>query len=299
VRVLADLIIGMRPRQWTKNLLVFAGLLFAHKGGDPHAVLEAVEAFAVFCLLTGGTYLINDCLDAERDRLDPVKSQRPIAAGRLTCLAAVTAASCVIVLALAGAFLTAGTSLLAVALAYLGIQLAYSGFLKHIVIVDVFCIAAGFVLRAIAGAVAVQAEISPWLIIVTLLLSLFLALCKRRAELIDLGEEAVNHRAILAEYSPALLDQMIAVMTASTLMSYSLYTISERTVAVVGNNHLLFTIPFVIYGIFRYLYLVHQKGAGAHPDRVLLSDRPLQVNLLLYVLAAVIIVYAPHLPPWH
>ena len=166
------------------------------------------------------------------------------------------------------------------ALAYVGITLLYSGFLKHIVIIDVFAIASGFVLRAVAGAAAIHAVISPWLIICTLLLALFLALAKRRGELMTHGDNASAHRATLAEYTPELLDQMISVMTASTLMSYALYTISDRTVEMIGSTNMLYTIPFVIYGIFRYLYLVHQKGISGHPDRALLHDRPLKIDVL-------------------
>jgi 4-hydroxybenzoate polyprenyltransferase len=293
METLRQIVIGMRPRQWTKNLLVLAGLLFAQKAGDSHAVLEALEAFAIFCALAGAVYLINDALDAERDRLDPTKRNRPIASGKLSAQTAVGAAVVLLVGGLVAAKFGA-PGFLAVCLAYVGISLAYSSYLKHIVIVDVFCVASGFVLRAIAGAVAVRAEVSPWLIICTMLLSLFLALCKRRAELVELGHEAANHRAALADYSPHLLDQMIAVMTASTLMSYCLYTIAERTVAVVGSTHLLLTIPFVIYGIFRYLYLVHMKRSGGHPDRVLLADRPLQADLVLYIVAVALVLYHGH-----
>jgi len=236
-------------------------------------------------------YLINDALDVEQDRLDPIKRTRPLAAGRITIPLAVATAIILTILGLAGAYLASGTLLLKVCLAYVGITLLYSGFLKHIVIIDVFAVASGFVLRAVAGAAAVHAVISPWLIICTLLLALFLALAKRRGELMTLGEDASNHRASLAEYSPELLDQMISVMTASTLMSYALYTISDRTVELIGSTNMLYTVPFVIYGIFRYLYLVHQKGAGGHPDRALLRDWPLMLNVLLYGLVVGIIIY--------
>jgi 4-hydroxybenzoate polyprenyltransferase len=284
---------GMRPRQWTKNLLVLAALLFAGEFTHPEALWAALQAFVLFCLLSGATYLVNDCLDLPNDRLDPVKSQRPIASGRLPVKVAWGAAGLIFPLALSGSwYLDRG--LFAVALAYSILTLAYSIYFKHIVILDVFFIAAGFVLRAIAGAVAIKAEISPWLIICTLLLALFLALAKRRAEITGLGDEAIQHRASLAHYSPAVLDQMISVVTASTLMSYCLYTIADRTVAMVGSTNLMFTIPFVIYGIFRYLYLVHQKGAGGHPDRVLLSDGPLLATLGLYIVTAALIVYVYH-----
>jgi 4-hydroxybenzoate polyprenyltransferase len=290
---LVALLEGMRPRQWTKNLLVLAALLFAGEFTHGDAVRLALEAFALFCLLSGATYLVNDCLDLDKDRLDPIKSRRPLASGRLPVKVALVAAGIIFPLALLGAW-QIDRGLFQVALAYTGLTLAYSGYFKHIVILDVFFVATGFVLRAIAGAVAIRAEISPWLIICTLLLALFLALAKRRAEITALGEDAIEHRAILAHYSPALLDQMISVVTASTLMSYCLYTISERTVQMVGSTDLLFTIPFVIYGIFRYLYLIHQKGAGGHPDRVLLSDGPLLATLALYVVTAALIVYVFH-----
>jgi len=291
MRLLFDLIQALRPRQWTKNLLVFAGLLFAQKATDPTAVIEAVEAFLVFCVLAGSMYLINDSLDVAQDRLDPIKCQRPLAAGRITVTVAVATAIVLTILGLAGAYLASGTLLLKVCLAYVGITLLYSGFLKHIVIIDVFAVASGFVLRAVAGATAVHAVISPWLIICTLLLALFLALAKRRGELMTHGDQASHHRASLAEYSPELLDQMISVMTASTLMSYALYTISDRTVELIGSTNMIYTVPFVIYGIFRYLYLVHQKGAGGHPDRALLRDWPLMLNVLLYGLVVGIIIY--------
>ena len=293
METLRQILIAMRPRQWTKNLLVFAGLIFAQRATDWRAVAEALEAFIIFCALAGAVYLVNDCLDVDRDRLDPVKRNRPGAAGRVSVKAALVAAGVLVVAGLVAAWLVT-PGLLGICLAYVGISMAYSSYLKHIVIVDVFCVASGFVLRAVAGAVAVRAEVSPWLIICTLLLSLFLALCKRRSELVELGPDAVNHRASLAEYSPHLLDQMIAVMTASTLMSYCLYTIADRTIAVVGSARLLYTIPFVIYGIFRYLYLVHMKNGGGHPDRALLSDRPLQANMLLYLLAVALVLYTGH-----
>lgn len=282
---------ALRPRQWTKNLLVFAALLFAQKATEARAVAEAIEAFVIFCLLASSMYLFNDALDMEQDRLDPVKSQRPLASGRLSVTTALIVAIVLLAAGLIGAYAAAGYPLLKVSLAYVGITLLYSGLLKHVVIVDVFAIAAGFVLRAVAGAVAIQAVISPWLIICTLLLSLFLALAKRRSEIMTLGEHAHSHRPSLAEYSPVLLDQMISVVTASTLMSYALYTISERTVALIGSTNLLYTIPFVIYGIFRYLYLVYQKELGGHPERALLGDGPLLLNVLLYAVVSAYIIY--------
>lgn len=291
MRLVVGLFRSLRPRQWTKNLLVFAALLFAQKATDPDAVIHAFETFVIFCALAGAMYLINDCMDIERDRLDPVKRNRPLACGILPVPVAVVAAIVLVGGALAWAVLLAPPLLFEICVAYVVITLSYSFLLKHVLIVDVFCIASGFVLRAVAGAAAIEAEISPWLVICTLLLSLFLALAKRRGELMTLGEDASAHRSILAEYSPQLLDQMISVVTSSTVMSYALYTISDRTVREVGSTNLLYTIPFVIYGIFRYLYLVHEKGFGGHPERALLRDRPLMINILLYALVAGLIIY--------
>ncbi len=280
----------MRPKQWTKNLLVFAALIFAQRFDDPHAVSVAVLTFALFCLLSGSIYLINDVVDCAEDRSHPTKCRRPIAAGDLPVPAAVAAA---VVLGLGSViacyFINVATG--HVAAGYLVLTLTYVFILKHRVILDVLAVAAGYVLRAAAGATAIGVVISEWLLICTILLALFLVLSKRRQELVGLAEAAPDQRPILGEYSSYLLDQMIAVVTASTLMSYALYTISARTVEEVGSNWLMYTIPFVIYGIFRYLYLVHQKSQGEAPDRVLLTDTPLMMNVLLYTIAVLVILY--------
>ena len=284
------LVRSMRPGQYTKNVLVFAALIFARKVGDPAAVGLAVGAFALFCLISSAVYLINDVVDAEEDRKHPDKCRRPIAAGELSVAAALGAAGVFAVAGLAGSYYV-NLGLGSTAAAYLGLMLLYQFIFKHWVILDVFAIAFGFVLRAVAGAEALQVEISPWLLVCTLLLALFLGLSKRRGEIVLLEAEAAGHRRTLEKYSLNLLDQMIAVMTASTLMSYCLYTISERTVRELGSARLMYTIPFVIYGIFRYLYLVHEHGEGGHPDRTLLTDLPLLVNVALYIIAAGLIIY--------
>lgn len=284
------LLVSFRPRQYTKNLLVFAAVVFARRLHDPLAVLHTFLAFVYFCLLSSAIYLINDVVDIDEDRQHPEKRHRPIAAGRLAPTTALAVAFLLIIASLAGCF-RVHANLGAVACAYLGLQLLYQFLFKHRVILDVFAIAGGFVLRAVAGAEAIAVVISPWLLLCTLLLALFLGLAKRRGEIVQLDEQASSHRRTLEKYSLPLLDQMIAVVTASTLMSYCLYTISERTVHELGSTRMMYTIPFVIYGIFRYLYLMHRYGEGASPDRTLLTDKPLLLDVALYALSAALIIY--------
>jgi len=286
------LLISLRPEQWTKNLVVFAALLFGRQLFDPHAVALAVAAFAIFCGLSGVVYLINDVMDREADRRHPVKARRPIASGALDPRHAVAAAVAIGAVALAAAFWL-GLQFGLVATVYLTLLGLYSGPIKRLVILDVLTIALGFVLRAVAGAVAIGVAISHWLLVCTILLALFLALSKRRHELTLLAEGATEHRPILQEYSPYLLDQMIAVVTASTLMGYALYTVSPETIDKFGSDQLIFTLPFPLYGIFRYLYLVHQKEGGGSPTAMLLADRPLLVCVACWAVAVVLIVYRP------
>jgi 4-hydroxybenzoate polyprenyltransferase len=288
MRQLVGWIRALRPKQWTKNALVFAALIFAHQFREPRQVLTSLLAFVLFCALASSVYLANDVCDLEEDRKHPWKCNRPLAAGIISPVTGQVSALLLLVAALFG-FFSLNLSSGIIAVAYVALQVVYTLRLKHVVILDVLCVSLGFVLRAAVGATAIQVAISPWLLICTILLALFLTLSKRRQELQAWGPEAVNHRRILGEYSPYLLDQMIAVVTASTLMSYCLYTISERTVTELGTDKLMYTIPFVIYGIFRYLYLVHQREAGEAPDRVLLTDAPLLVNVLLYTAAVVVI----------
>jgi 4-hydroxybenzoate polyprenyltransferase len=281
---------SLRPEQWTKNLIVFAGLIFGLELFDGTAVTRAVAAFVVFCALSGVVYVVNDIMDREADGRHPLKARRPIASGELSPAVAGGVAAALAVAALAAAF-AIGIPFGAVAVSYLLLQFAYSGPLKHIVILDVLAIAIGFVLRAAAGAVAIRVPISHWLLVVTILLALFLALSKRRHELVLLAAGATEHRPILGEYSPYLLDQMIAVVTASTLVAYIFYCISPETVQRFRTDLLGLTIPFPLYGIFRYLYLVHRREGGGSPSQMLLNDRPLLVCVALWVLAVVVIVY--------
>ena len=287
-----NLLISLRPGQWAKNLLVFAGLLFGLRLFDVTAVGRAFAAFGIFCLLSGVVYLINDIADRDTDRRHPHKARRPIASGALPVPTALASAIVLGLVALAGAF-ALGPRFFIVAACYLALLALYSGPLKHIVIIDVLTIAIGFVLRAVAGAVAVDVDISHWLLVCTILLALFISLAKRRHELLLLADSAASHRPILGEYTPYLLDQMIAVVTASTLVAYVFYTISPETEQKFGTHWLGLTIPFPIYGIFRYLYLVHQREGGGSPADLLLTDRPLLVCVTLWALSVVLIIYHP------
>jgi len=288
--VVGLLLRSLRPEQWTKNFIVFAGLIFGLQLFDFRAVLRSLAAFVVFCALSGVVYVVNDIMDRDADRRHPLKARRPIASGALSPELAGGMAAVLALAALLSAFaLSVDFGL--VALAYLILQTLYSGPLKHIVILDVLTIAVGFVLRAAAGAVAVEVPISHWLLVVTTLLALFLALSKRRHELVLLADRAVDHRPILLEYSPYLLDQMISVVTASTLVAYIFYCISPETVQKFGTDLLGLTIPFPLYGIFRYLYLVHRREGGGSPSQMLLNDRPLLICVGLWVAAVVVIVY--------
>lgn len=277
-------VVAMRPRQWTKNLLLFAGLLFAEKLGDLPRVWLNLLAFLSFCLISGAIYIYNDLRDVEEDRLHPRKRHRPIASGKLPVAVATWWMLSAALLGLVLAFWIR-PAFGGLAIAYLALSLVYSLGAKHIVILDVFLIAAGFVLRALAGAVAIDVHISGWLLACTTMLSLFLGFCKRRHELVLLGEEAVNHRATLGEYSVVLLDQFIAIVSSATIITYALYTIQSATAA--QHENLKYTIPLVMYGVFRYLYLVYRKDLGGAPEQVLLEDRGIQATILLWIVVAV------------
>jgi 4-hydroxybenzoate polyprenyltransferase len=287
-----NLLIASRPGQWTKNLLVFAGLLFGRRLFDAAAVLEALAAFGIFCGLSSAVYLINDIVDRESDRRHPLKAKRPIASGALPVSTALSAAI-TIGAAMMAASLALGWRFTTVAASYVALQGLYSGPLKHIIIIDVLTLAGGFVLRAIAGAVAVHVGFSHWLLVCTTLLAVFVGLAKRRHEIVLLAETAASHRPILGEYSAYLLDQMIAVVTASTLIAYVFYTVSPETQQKFGTPWLGVTIPFPLYGIFRYLYLVHRRAGGGSPADLFLTDRPLLVCVALWALVVAILIYRP------
>lgn len=279
---------SLRPKQWTKNGLLFFGLIFAHRLAEIDLGIRASLAFVAFCILSSATYLVNDLADLERDRVHPTKRRRPIASGQLSPrLAGITAVILLVAaLLLSGAL---GTPFLLMGVLYLALSLAYSFRLKHVVILDVMAIAAGFVLRAAAGAVVIAVPISPWLYVCTVLGALFIALCKRRHELALLQDGAADHRRILEDYSIPFLDQMISVVTSATLIAYSLYTFSAENLP--KNSAMMLTIPFVLYGILRYLYLIHVKNSGGSPEEVLLTDGPLMATIAGWGATCVVILY--------
>lgn len=270
-------LLAMRPKQWVKNGFVFAALISSVRFLDAWAIAKVLVAFVTFCALSSGIYLLNDIVDAQKDRLHPRKCVRPIASGHLRKGEAAAAAILLSLSALAVGF-RLEPQLGFVLLAYFLLNLSYSFWLKKIVLLDILIIASGFVLRALAGAAAIPVYVSPWLLVVTGFLAIFLALTKRRAELLLLAKEAAASRPVLSEYSVTFLDQMIIITSTASLISYAIYTFNST-----HSDKMMLTIPFVIYGIFRYLYLVHQQGMGGSPEQLLLSDRPFQVNLILYV----------------
>jgi 4-hydroxybenzoate polyprenyltransferase len=285
-----SLLVSLRPEQWTKNLFVFAALVFSQRLTDLDAAARAAAAFLIFCALSGAVYLVNDVFDREQDRRHPSKALRPIASGAISPNIAVTTAIVLTVLSLIAAS-ALGLPFFAAAAAYLALLYSYSALLKHIVILDALTVAAGFTLRAAAGAAAIFVPISHWLLVCTTLLALFIALSKRRHELTLLTDTATQHRPILGDYTPYLLDQMISVVTASTLIAYAFYTISPETTAKFGTTLLSLTIPFPLYGIFRYLYLVHRRDLGGSPADLLVNDRPLLVCVVLWALSVILVVY--------
>lgn len=281
----------MRPKQWAKNVVIFAALVFDRQLGlnNLTAVLRTVAGFIIFCLLSGVVYLINDIADVEADRVHPQKKNRPIASGQLSIPAARLASVILLVVIFPLAYLLS-PGFAAVALAFVVLNLAYSKWLKHIPLIDVFSIALGFVLRVAAGVTLIHvARFSPWLYVVTTLASLYVGFGKRRAELSLLEINANNHRKVLGGYSLALLDQYLIIVSATTIVAYSLYTFSAPNLP--DNHAMMLTIPFVLYGIFRYLYLIQIKGSGGAPEDVLFSDRPLQAAILLWGATILVIFY--------
>jgi 4-hydroxybenzoate polyprenyltransferase len=280
----------LRVRQWTKNLVLFAGVIFSHHFLEAAELLRAAQGFIAFCLLASSVYALNDLQDVEQDRVHPKKKFRPIASGRLS----VASARVLVVVLLAAATALAvplGKSFVLVAGIYYVLNLAYSLALKRVVLLDVMLIALGFVLRAVAGveALTVREEISPWLLICTLFLALFLAVCKRRQERALLADQAEGHRKTLTEYPPEFVDQLIPVVTAATVIAYAIYTVSPATVDKFGTDKLVYTVPFVVYGVFRYLYLVYRRRRGGSPSEVLLTDLPTLVNVVLWLCTVILI----------
>jgi 4-hydroxybenzoate polyprenyltransferase len=284
------LLSALRPKQWIKNAFVVAPAIFAGELGDPNALRRVAAAVAAFCAVASATYLLNDVLDREADRQHPKKCRRAIASGLLPVPTALAAAGA---LAIGGLGLAAalGVSTLAVVFAYVLSTVGYTLYFKHSVILDVMFLAAGFVLRVFGGAVAARVEASEWLLLCTLLLALFLGFSKRRHELTLLEGEAASHRRVLVHYSSQLLDQMLVIVATSAILCYILYTVWPSTVEKFGTKHLVFTVPFVIYGILRYFYLIHERDSGGDPTDSLLTDGPLLLDVLLWAAVASGVIY--------
>lgn len=281
---MTDLLTSLRPKQWIKNLVVFAGIIFSRNLTDWSMEWKTWITFIAFCAVVSAGYLVNDIIDREGDSHHPVKKNRPIASGRLGVGTALGAIVVLVLPALAGGYLV--DPLLPVFLtAYIVVQLSYSLYLKNLIILDVLLISAGFVIRAVAGAAVIHVPISAWLVVCTMLLALFLGLAKRRAELVLLEDQAANHRRNLEHYSIELVDQMISVTASATLVSYALYTFT----AFEHSRNMMLTIPFVLYGIFRYLILVHTHLRGGSPEQVMLTDKPLLMDVILWVVTVAVV----------
>ncbi|MDK2971534.1 MAG: hypothetical protein PWP23_1289 [Candidatus Sumerlaeota bacterium] len=294
-------LLSLRPKQWIKNLLVFAGLVFARRWDDPASIVCALAGFAIFCALSGVVYIHNDIMDVAQDREHPRKRLRPIAAGRISPAVAGTGAALLAIAALGGSFLFLPRPFFWLALLYLLLTATYSAWLKHIVILDILVLALGFVVRALAGIEVIQihpenpVEVTSYFLLTTLFLALFLATAKRRSELLTLGEEAVSHRRVLGEYSPAFLDLMLGIVTTGTLFSYALWATQGQfassgaeSIQGVENTYLLvLTMPFVLYGVFRYLWLACQQQEGGAPELVLLQDKPLLATVFFWAVTVV------------
>ncbi|MGB7591123.1 MAG: decaprenyl-phosphate phosphoribosyltransferase [Terriglobia bacterium] len=285
---LGGLVTSLRPQQWVKNGFVFAALIFSRSITDWHRNGRVAAGALLFCMISSAVYLFNDILDAPEDRKHPLKRLRPLASGKLGVGTASIVAIILAILSLYGAWILDHTFFI-ILLTYAVINVLYSWVLKRVVLLDVFVISAGFVLRVISGGAIIHVEISPWLVVCATLLALFLALSKRRHELVVLGKDAGDHRSILAHYSPYFLDQLIGIVTASTVMSYALYTLSHDVQVKFPGKRLELTIPFVLFGIFRYLYLVHQNEEGGNPTRLLFTD-PVLLSVVLFWAASVIFI---------
>ncbi len=280
---------SLRPEQWTKNLVVFGALVFSRNFTNVPMIETSVLLFALFCLVSSSVYLFNDVIDYEKDRLHPRKSKRPIASGALSRKTAVVVAIILVAVAFLIAALTLNQSTLLIIASYALLNVLYTVLLKNIVILDVMTIAAGFVLRAVGGGTAIDVPISSWLVVCTFLLALFLGFGKRRHELASLDKTAAEHRRSLEHYSIYFLAQMISVVTASVVVAYTFYTLSPEVQEKLGVQNLVISVPFVLYGIFRYLYLIHKKEEGGSPSRLLLTDLPMLIDVLLWLATVLIL----------
>jgi len=280
-----------RPTHWLKNGIIILALIFAGEMADPQKVELAFIAIAIFCLLSSAVYTFNDLIDREVDRNHPLKKQRPIASGQVSSGTAIFMILILIGIALVGAKMI-NPDFFAISVIFLVLNLLYTLWLKNVVIIDVMMVGLSFVVRAYAGAFAIEVPASKWMLINTLLLALFLGFGKRRHELVFLEHEATAHRRILVKYSPYLLDQLIAVVTPSVLVMYMLYSFSTEVSLKLGTQNLFITIPFVVYGIFRYLYLIHKEEKGGSPAHLLISDRPILITVILWLMTAILVLYA-------
>jgi 4-hydroxybenzoate polyprenyltransferase len=290
--MLKNIIISMRPAQWTKNLLVFAGPFFGRGLSGLPAFVFISEVFAVFCLVSSGSYIINDVIDREKDKFHPDKKKRPIASGKLSVRSAFFAS---LVLILTGIIWAGCLSMdfFLLIMFFILLHILYDIFLKHIPIIDVMVIACAFILRLFGGVIArpIGISLSSWILLCTFLLALFLALCKRRAEVAVLSDDSGRHRKSIADYNIDFLNQLITITGSCAILSYSIYALSPDTIAKRGTDKLVYTIPFVVYGIFRYLYLVHIKSGGSNPENLLLKDMPLLIDIILYGLIVYLVIY--------
>lgn len=284
------LIISLRPEQWIKNLFVFAPLLFSRYLFDFGRSVSCVTAFLIFCLISGSVYLINDVADIDHDRLHPEKSRRPLASGNLKVRTAIVASLLLFMGSVLSAFFL-NMWFSVVIVSYFALNLLYSFYLKHVVILDVMAIASGFLLRILGGAVVISVRPTAWILVCSSLLALFLALSKRRHEVVLLEKRGNAHRRVLQHYTPLYLDQAISIVMTATLMSYILYTISEETVERFGSTKLLLTTPFVCYGMLRYLYLIHKSAIGGNPGSALLRDFPLLISVILWASFVLVLIY--------
>ncbi len=279
----------MRPHQWVKNTFVFIGLLFGHAWHDPHLVMQAVIAFAAFCLVSSAIYTLNDIVDIEQDKQHPKKSKRPLASGSVSISAAILLAAILGTLGLVLAY-AASQTVLIILIGYALMNVAYSLKLKHVVILDVFVIATGFMLRILAGTLGIGIPPSQWLLLCGLMVTLFLGFTKRRAEIIALAEDKTAHRKVLEQYSPVLLDKMIGITASGVIMSYSLYTMNAETIRIHGTANLIYTVPFVMYGVFRYIYLLHHQNRGGDTAHDLVRDPHMLIVVGAWVLTTLLLI---------
>jgi 4-hydroxybenzoate polyprenyltransferase len=279
----------MRPYQWVKNAFVFTGLLFGHAWRDPQLVALVMVVFIAFCLVSSAVYTFNDIVDLEQDKQHPKKSRRPLASGQVSVPAATALAVVLGVLGLSLAYI-ASPAVLAILALYVLMNNAYSLWLKHVVILDVFIIATGFMLRILAGTLGVGIPPSQWLLLCGLMVTLFLGFTKRRAEIFALNDDKANHRKVLEHYSPVLLDKMIGITASGLIMSYSLYTMNPDTIRIHGTANLIYTVPFVMYGVFRYIYLLHHQSRGGDPSHDLVRDRHLLISVGAWLLTTILLI---------